>query len=376
MADHNAAARYFALVVFVLLGVFVFIGWRVKDQMNPSGEQPPLLQDQHRELLQANTDEPAPVVLEFDEEPAEDATLGDLPDPLSDNPLVDPPADLPDASAIEADADPLDDITLEETTESEPLGVEQPVDVAEPAEDVTAERPPLLDAPIESLKPLEDPVQKPTMVDEPPAAPEQAAITIDEDPAVETIGGNAPTVTVKRGDTLSRIARRELGSATRWREIFKANRDMLEAPDKLRVGMVLRLPVDARGASVPAPDPTRRVHVVSTRDERLANIAIRYYGSPSPAHLDRIRQANPHLRGDALRPGMELVVPGDAAATPSPASTDARTHVVQRGDSLSRIAREKLGSVSRWREIYTLNRDQLDSPHALQVGMKLKLPSR
>lgn len=52
----------------------------------------------------------------------------------------------------------------------------------------------------------------------------------------------APTAryTVKRGDTLSRIAARELNDARRWREIAKLNN--LRDPDNLRVGMQLRMP--------------------------------------------------------------------------------------------------------------------------------------
>ena len=35
---------------------------------------------------------------------------------------------------------------------------------------------------------------------------------------------------VRRGDTLSGIARRELGDASRWREIFERNRDVVSNP--------------------------------------------------------------------------------------------------------------------------------------------------
>ena len=48
--------------------------------------------------------------------------------------------------------------------------------------------------------------------------------------------------TVKAGDSLNRIAKRELGSYDRWNEIYQANRDKLRDPDILRVGMVLTIP--------------------------------------------------------------------------------------------------------------------------------------
>jgi LysM repeat protein len=53
---------------------------------------------------------------------------------------------------------------------------------------------------------------------------------------------DARLVTVRRGDTLSSIAERELGRASRWPAIFYANRAQLQDPDELAVGMRLVLP--------------------------------------------------------------------------------------------------------------------------------------
>ena len=50
------------------------------------------------------------------------------------------------------------------------------------------------------------------------------------------------TVTVQKGDTLSGLAQRHLGSASRWQELFDANRTIIADPDKIRPGQVLRLP--------------------------------------------------------------------------------------------------------------------------------------
>ena len=60
--------------------------------------------------------------------------------------------------------------------------------------------------------------------------------------------------TVKKGDTLNRIAKRELGSYNRWKEIYEANRDRLRSPNKLAIGMKLVIPgmsaVNADGKSI------------------------------------------------------------------------------------------------------------------------------
>lgn len=48
--------------------------------------------------------------------------------------------------------------------------------------------------------------------------------------------------TVQKGDTLSAIAKKTLGNANRYNEIFEANRPMLTSPDKIYPGQVLRIP--------------------------------------------------------------------------------------------------------------------------------------
>jgi nucleoid-associated protein YgaU len=50
------------------------------------------------------------------------------------------------------------------------------------------------------------------------------------------------TYTVKSGDTLSEIAKRELGSPNKYMDIFNANRDQLSDPDKIKPGQVLKIP--------------------------------------------------------------------------------------------------------------------------------------
>ena len=49
-------------------------------------------------------------------------------------------------------------------------------------------------------------------------------------------------------------------------------------------------------------------------------------------------------------------------------------YVVQDGDNLSGISLAVYGTGSRWKEIFDANRDKLESPDWLQVGMKLKIP--
>ena len=51
-----------------------------------------------------------------------------------------------------------------------------------------------------------------------------------------------PTHTVRKGDTLSKIAKARLGSAKRYPELIAANKDTVKSATTLRVGTVLTLP--------------------------------------------------------------------------------------------------------------------------------------
>jgi nucleoid-associated protein YgaU len=49
-------------------------------------------------------------------------------------------------------------------------------------------------------------------------------------------------------------------------------------------------------------------------------------------------------------------------------------HVVHEGDSLDRLARRYLDDEGRALEIFDLNRDVLDNPHVLRIGVELRIP--
>jgi nucleoid-associated protein YgaU len=56
-------------------------------------------------------------------------------------------------------------------------------------------------------------------------------------------GADAPrTYEVRKGDSLSKIAKRVYGDASKWRQIFEANTDKLKDPDKIFPGQVLTIP--------------------------------------------------------------------------------------------------------------------------------------
>lgn len=67
---------------------------------------------------------------------------------------------------------------------------------------------------------------------------------VDAQPAA----GAARSYTVKSGDTLSAIAKREYGDAGQWKRIYEANRDQLDNPDLIHPGQELKIPSAEGGA--------------------------------------------------------------------------------------------------------------------------------
>jgi len=72
-----------------------------------------------------------------------------------------------------------------------------------------------------------------------------ADITSTGGPASAPASQPETTYTVKPGDTLGKIAKDTLGNANAYMEIFNANRDQLDDPDKIKPGQVLKIPQHA-----------------------------------------------------------------------------------------------------------------------------------
>ena len=70
----------------------------------------------------------------------------------------------------------------------------------------------------------------------------------------------------------------------------------------------------------------------------------------------------------------EIVADIQATGRSAPVVSHESTYTVRPGDTLSKIAKEKLGDPSAYTEILNLNRDQLSDPNKIKPGQVLKIP--
>jgi len=187
--------------------------------------------------------------------------------------------------------------------------------------DAPGVRDPLFDGLKGGAGPANIPAAQPPVKSNP--APNSGAAT---PPRVEP-PAQAREVVVREGDSLWRIAARELGDGKRWQEIAKLNG--IADGDVVQAGARLRLPTASNEAAKQEPK----------QDPKLA---------PAPPP-----QAKPAPK-----------------ASPAPAA-DQRTYIVRAGDSLGRIAQRELGSAKRVDELRALNRLSGD---VIRVGEMLTLP--
>lgn len=177
---------------------------------------------------------------------------------------------------------------------------------------------------------------------------------------------------VKRGDTLSSIARRH---GVSQRALASANG--IRKPSSIHVGRKLRIPgsveqeivADAAERRPPVRPAASTAHHQVRRGETLASIARRYGVSTSA-----LASANGVRNPDSVRVGQKLTIPGAtrvASAAPTAAAVPAaRTYTVRRGDTLSSIARRHGVSLG---ELLAAN--NLASPGQIRAGQKLRVPA-
>jgi nucleoid-associated protein YgaU len=169
--------------------------------------------------------------------------------------------------------------------------------------------------------------------------------------------------TVQPGESLGKIAARyyERSTPDRVNAIFNANRENLDDRHIVRAGQALKIP--DLGLPTDQFEPVQSVALsAATNAQRPVNDrSIRI-----PIPIDAMSN-DPAAAPETNR----LIAQGPSRR---PADAAFQWYEVRPRDTLSSIARKKLGSERLYREIYKLNRDVLTSKDVIRPGMKIRLP--
>ena len=75
-----------------------------------------------------------------------------------------------------------------------------------------------------------------------PAPSQPATATVQEPPRETTSAPKAANYTVKSGDCLWNIAKKQLGDGSRWKEIYELNKDKIKNPNLIYPNQTLTMP--------------------------------------------------------------------------------------------------------------------------------------
>lgn len=173
-----------------------------------------------------------------------------------------------------------------------------------------------------TLSPIAEPAVKTVPTPQPMVLPHSSSPALAPPPSgpppveIAVVPPAFREYTIRAGDTLRSIARRELGSERYADEIARAN--PLKNTQALRPGRTLRLPVDPGNiqgrpvdpaAAVPTPPPAeaRAIEYVVKPGDSLTRIAREQYGSTT--FIELIMRANQLQDADSLRAGQVLRLP-------------------------------------------------------------------
>jgi nucleoid-associated protein YgaU len=184
------------------------------------------------------------------------------------------------------------------------------------------------------------------------------------------------------GDSLSRIASRQLGKDTPANRdaIIAANPSLQKNPDLIIEGRTYLIPQAGESASTPTKAPadsasaTAKGNAVPAR-AKIPAIPETEAVPPRNAKLPEIPETvavKNHGKGKPT-PVTELV---DRLPSSTPADGGGSLYVVKENDNLWKIASEQLGNGNMWQQIRELNKDVLKGRDTVVINMRLRLPAK
>ncbi|WP_422926788.1 LysM peptidoglycan-binding domain-containing protein [Singulisphaera sp. PoT] len=185
---------------------------------------------------------------------------------------------------------------------------------------------------------------------------------------------------VRSGENFWTISREYYRSGRYYKALWKANQKLVAAPEDLAVGMTIIVPPpeELDKHLILPPQSAKRTEAIDPPSAVRKTSAQNVGSSPKGRTLKNapeVELALPDMDGDSRRRSNTYTPPSDDYEGEEPERGNYRRYRIRRGDSLRKIAREKLGTARRANEIFELNRDILDSPNDnLIPGQDISLP--
>ncbi len=183
--------------------------------------------------------------------------------------------------------------------------------------------------------------------------------------------------TVQPGESLGKIAAKYYGRSTpaRVEALYKANQDRLKDTHQVKVQQKLDIPDlgEANSAFQPVTALTLRdagaIHVApKTSDAIRIPIPVRERTTPAEPSLQKLSPP------DAKQPTIQMVSAPISSKKTKTSEASYQWYEVRPKDSLSKIARQQLGSEKHLNELCQLNKDRLGKKNILKPGMRLRIP--
>ncbi|MFO0857090.1 MAG: LysM peptidoglycan-binding domain-containing protein [Phycisphaerales bacterium] len=158
------------------------------------------------------------------------------------------------------------------------------------------------------------------------------------------------THTIVAGDSLYAIAKRYYGDGEAWRELAKYNGDRVGKNGTLRPGVKIKLPAA----------------------EKLGIKSAKAMPEMKPGAKPEAKGENKPTVKPENKKQDSITKPGETRLAESKPTAGDKTYTVKKGDTLSEIAMNQLGTMKRANEIVKLN--NLKDAGDIRVGMTLKMP--
>jgi nucleoid-associated protein YgaU len=191
---------------------------------------------------------------------------------------------------------------------------------------------------------------------------------------------------VQSGENFWTISRLYYGSGRFYKALWKANSGLVPAPEKLRVGMTIR---------IPPPEALDRtlVQTAPASSEAEQGSAKTYRRTSRPVYQDDHEESSsvpysalPRRRRSEIELALPVADPSLEAGSDAPAASDPDevpetrfrprhpVYKVRAHETLRSIARDTLGDSRRADEILDLNQDVLKDTNTLTPGQMIALP--